>query len=362
MKGPKLLAESRQVLETALLAVEAEKPDFLLVCGDLTKDGERTSHELAVRELRRLAQAGIRVYVVPGNHDIANPKAARYSGSVTESVPSVTPEEFAALYGPFGYDGAIQRDPGSLSYVTEAAPGLWLLALDCSRGRLLPSTSRWARGVLSDANRRGLHVIAMLHYGIMEQFRGEKTWLPEYVIEGSDAVSWLLAEGGVRAAFTGHTHSQDVTRRRFPGGRFLSDIETGATVSWPNPWRIVEIGPGGTMKISSRFVTSLPDFPGDFPAYAQARLTEWLRDRAEAALRRLGASTRTASSLADQAVRAALSMYRGDEPDTVHGFDTTGLDLGGDILAAFGDGAFRDLQTDLPPADNDLTLDLAGGN
>jgi len=36
----KLFAESRQILEAALSGIEAEKPDFLLVCGDLTKDGE----------------------------------------------------------------------------------------------------------------------------------------------------------------------------------------------------------------------------------------------------------------------------------------------------------------------------------
>jgi hypothetical protein len=359
--GPKLLAESGRILDAALSAIEAETPDFLLVCGDLTKDGERTSHELAVRKLGRLVQAGVRAYVVPGNHDVRNPRASRYSGGTTQSVASVTPAEFSTLYGPFGYDDAILRDPDSLSYAVEVAPGLLLLALDSGGGRLLPSTSRWARRVLSEASSRGLHVISMLHYGIMEQFRGEKTWLPDYVIDGYDAVSWLLADGGVRAAFTGHTHSQDITRRSFPcndRGRFIYDIETGAAVSWPNPWRMVEIDSGGRMKISSRFVTSLPDFAGDFSLYSEARLREWLQAGVVAAMRRFGASARTAAALADQAARAGISLYRGDEPDTVHGFDTAGLDLGGDIFAGMADGAFRDFQTDLPPADNDVTLDL----
>ena len=373
MKGSKLFAESGRILDAAGTAIVAEKPDFLLVCGDLTKDGERASHELVVRELERLQLAGVPTYVVPGNHDVLNPRAARYSGGSSESVPSVTPAEFSSLYEHFGYGSAIQRDSDSLSYVVEAAPGLWLLALDSCRyrdnrdfpvagGRLLPSTSHWARGVLADARLRGIHVIAMLHHGIMQQFRGQKTWMPDYVIDDDDAVAWLLAGGGVPVAFTGHTHSQDITRRTFPapgGEAFIYDIETGATVSWPNPWRMVEIHAAGSMRVSSRFVTALPDFPGDFSRYSQDRLRQWAQDSAEKTLHRVGASDRTAAALAAQAAGAVLSFYRGDEPETPHGFDTGGLDLGGLIIAGVMDGAFRDFQTDLPPADNDVTLELA---
>ena len=375
MTGSKLFVESSRILEAAGTAIVAEKPDFLLVCGDLTKDGERASHELVVRELERLRQAGVPTYVVPGNHDILNPRAARYSGGSSEGVPSVTPAEFSSLYEHFGYGSAIRRDAASLSYVVRAAPGLWLLALDSCRyqdnrgspvtgGRLLPSTSQWARGVLVDARLRGIHVIAMLHHGIMEQFRGQKTWMPEYVIDDYDAVAWLLAGGGVPVAFTGHTHSQDITRRSFPGpggGAVIYDVGTGAAVSWPNPWRLIEIDAAGSMKVSSSFVTDLPGFPGDFPRYSQDRLRQWLQASAERSLHRFGATDRTAVALATQAAEAVLSFYRGDEPQRAHGFDLKGLDLGGLFLAGMMDGAFADFQTDLPPADNNVTLDLAAG-
>ena len=378
VKGPTLLAESGRILEAALSAIAAEKPAFLLVCGDLSSEGELASHRLAARELDRIRRAGVPVFVVPGNHDVRNPQASRYSGDATEPVASVTPAEFSAIYGPFGYDAAIRRDPDSLSYVAEPVPGLWLLALDScqygasrgveaahrgipvSRGRLRPSTMRWARLVLSDANRHAVHVIAMLHHGIVEQFRGERTWLPDYVIDGSDAVSRLLAGGGVAAVFTGHTHSQDVTRRVFPDGRVISDVQTGSTVSWPNPWRIVEIDAGGRMAIRSGFVTSIDGFDGDFPEYSRERLRRWLQAGLRSAMKRVGATEGTADALAPQAASAGLSFFHGDEPGTARNFDTTGLDLGGDIFAAMANGAFRDFQTDLPPADNDVTLELGG--
>jgi 3',5'-cyclic AMP phosphodiesterase CpdA len=375
VKGSKLFVESARILEAAGAAIIAEKPAFLLVCGDLTKDGERASHELVVRELERLRLAGVPAYVVPGNHDILNPRAARYSGGSTAEVPSVSPAEFASLYGHFGYGSAIQRDPDSLSYVVEAAPGLWLLALDSCRhqdnrdspvagGRLLPSTSRWARGVLADGRRRGVRVIAMLHHAIMEQFRGQKTWMSDYVIDDHDAVARLLADGGVTLAFTGHTHAQNIARRSFPapgGGTFIYDVGTGATVSWPSPWRLIEIDAAGSMRVSSRFVTDLPDFPGDFSRYSEDRLRQWVQASGEKTLRRFGASDRTAAALALQATDAVAAFYRGERPESVHGFRTGGLDLGGLLLAAMMDGAFRDFQTDLPPADNDVTLDLAAG-
>lgn len=37
----KLIKESGAILDAALAEIEAEKPDFLMISGDLTKDGEK---------------------------------------------------------------------------------------------------------------------------------------------------------------------------------------------------------------------------------------------------------------------------------------------------------------------------------
>ena len=74
----KLLKDSEETLQAALEQVRLVKPDFVLVTGDLTKDGEKQCHEKFAAYLKDLKDAGIQAYVNPGNHDINNPDAARY--------------------------------------------------------------------------------------------------------------------------------------------------------------------------------------------------------------------------------------------------------------------------------------------
>ena len=71
----KMLRESTEILDTLASDILDLKPDLVLVTGDLTKDGERASHQIVASQLQRLVDAGIQVLVVPGNHDINNPDA-----------------------------------------------------------------------------------------------------------------------------------------------------------------------------------------------------------------------------------------------------------------------------------------------
>ena len=260
----------------------------------------------------------------------------------------------------------------SLSYVAEPAPGVWLLALDSCRyrenrtrmvsgGRLSAETRSWTAGVLAEARTRGVKVIPFLHHGIMEHFRGQKSWMPNDVIDDYDAVAGMLAAGGVEVVFTGHGHSQDITRRTFPRwGRsdVIYDVETGSTLTYPDPWRLVDIDPAGEMKIESRFVTSIPDHPADFPVYARERLKEEAIEIATVELRRALVSGRSAELLAAQAADAALGFSRGDEQEVRRGFDLSGLGPWAALIAEAATQPLHDIQTDLPPADNDVTLHL----
>ena len=60
---------SAPVFDALVERVIAEKPDALLICGDLTKDGEKASHDYVINKLTKIENAGIPVYVIPGNHD-----------------------------------------------------------------------------------------------------------------------------------------------------------------------------------------------------------------------------------------------------------------------------------------------------
>jgi len=132
MQDPKLLAESGAILEQIIQKLLIEKPDLVLISGDLTKDGELVSHKSLIKQLKTLELNHIQVLVVPGNHDISNPDAKLFNGDNAKSVPTITPAEFKALYAEFGYRNAVAKDPASLSYVSEPAEGLRILAIDAN--------------------------------------------------------------------------------------------------------------------------------------------------------------------------------------------------------------------------------------
>lgn len=105
----KLLVLSDEIIKTAM-----EKADFVLVAGDLTKDGEELCHQGIARHLQTLVKSGKKVFVVPGNHDINNLESVRFIGDITEPVPSIDPSAFKNIYQQLGYGGSHCPGPGFL--------------------------------------------------------------------------------------------------------------------------------------------------------------------------------------------------------------------------------------------------------
>jgi 3',5'-cyclic AMP phosphodiesterase CpdA len=364
--GAKLHAESRMILERALADIAAERPDFLLVCGDLTRDGERSAHELAAGLLGGLDALGVPVLVVPGNHDVANPHAVRFTEHAAEPVPGVTPDEFATIHADLGYAEAIERDPASLSYLAEPVAGLRVLALDACRyrggpdsprtdGRLSRATRAWAARALVRARADGAVVIVLLHHAVVPHFEDMEAWLDRYLLDGHAAAARLLAGGGARLVFTGHGHAQDIVRARTTAGP-LWDVQTGSLASWPCPWRMVELGPGASVRIESRGVTAIPSTGDGFAAYARQRLDDGLRDGALTVLRRMGVRGEAALAIARRSAEAGAAYFAGDEPGPVSRIDGSTLGPWSGLAAAAVRGLLDTLGRDLEPADNEVSF------
>lgn len=383
----KLLRESEAILAAAVEAIRNESGiDFVLVSGDLTKDGARASHEAVAEALARLEADGIRVYVLPGNHDINNPHAYAYSGDTPVAMETVSPAAFAEIYSRHGYAEAIDQDPDSLSYVAEPVPGLWLLALDSCRyaendaagkpvtgGRFSASTLAWIQETLEKAEFRNKRIIGALHHGLIEHFTGQSAVNPgvEYVIEDWETVSRTLADAGLRLVFTGHYHAQDITRKtwtRDDGTTYsLTDVETGSLVTYPCPYRVVSLTSDGTAEIVSDQITEIDYDTGGltFPDYALAYLTEGLLGIAHATLTApadeggYGLPAEAAETIAPQIADAYIAHYAGDEsPDAeTQAAIAAYLESDDPVTRTIGQ-ALGALWTDLPPADNFATLDI----
>jgi 3',5'-cyclic AMP phosphodiesterase CpdA len=374
----KLLAESSAIDKAAIDAVIAQQPDILLVNGDETKDGEYVSHIAVSNLLARVAASGTMVYVIPGNHDVNNTNAMSFNGSSTSPVANVTPAQFSSIYAPFGYNQAIAKDPNSLAYVVEPVTGMWILCMDSCQytagqdptaGSFSGQRLSWLTNELAVAQAQGKVVIGMMHHGLMEHFVGQKALFPQYVVDGYTNIAPLFASYGVKAVFTGHFHAQDIAQGTF-NGNTIYDIETGSTVTYPCPYRLMDLMPNGQFVINSHRISAINYNLGgaaDFQTYAYNYLTNGMLGLSAYMLQAppFSLNSATANYLAPAVTEALVDHYIGDEPGLSGATPATqaivsGLLAGNAQQQQLG-GAIYSILTDTAPADNNLTLTLTAG-
>lgn len=266
--GGKDIIAVPEVLDQVLAEYLKSDIEILLIPGDMTKDGEKQSHLDFVKKLQPLLDKGVKVFVIPGNHDVNNPHPTKYEGDKTYPVENVTPEQFAQIYADCGYNGALKRDTASLSYVAQLDNKTWLLAIDgcryreyttatISAGQISPATEQWILSVMNEAKQKNIEVIGMIHHGLVEHIMFQGTFFKDYLISDWQRLAPLFADSGMKAVFTGHFHANDITEYRSPAGNNIYDIETGSLCAYPYPYRFVELSEKG-MKISTRNITSIP--------------------------------------------------------------------------------------------------------
>ena len=235
-KDRKALLQSQALLDAALDKLVAAGNQVILVTGDLTKDGEQFSHENFRAAIAKVQAKGIKVLLVPGNHDMNNPYGQHGSiyfeqNSMGADVGSLAPfmeqvsgskqynvASFDEFYADFGFKGAVARDKSSFSYVTEPVPGLWVMALDIANTSLLDAPAKWAtpegeqdyprtggsllaperqatfawaKQMAARAKAEGKVLLTMSHFGGVEHFPGQNSLIPDYVIDGAGKASYL---------------------------------------------------------------------------------------------------------------------------------------------------------------------------
>ena len=160
-----------EIAETFIDQVRGLNVSAVVLQGDLTFNGAIESHTALAAKLSALRQAGIPVYVIPGNHDVYNRNAARFSGSGYARVSSATSGDFAKIWSDFGYSQALSRDPASLSYTVDLSPQVRLLMIDVNTkgkiGVLREETLYWAELQLMQAQEEQRVVLAVSHQNLL---------------------------------------------------------------------------------------------------------------------------------------------------------------------------------------------------
>ncbi|PSB30445.1 metallophosphoesterase family protein [Stenomitos frigidus] len=258
-----LVEVSIPVLENILDRLSECELDFLLLPGDLTQHGEPANHTWLAE---RLAQLPYPTYVIPGNHDVP---------SLQANHTSIGLADFPHYYRSFGYD-----NPKQLYYTCQLLPGVRLIALNSNQfnaqdkqlGCLDDEQLVWLQQVL-ETHQNDL-ILVMIHHNVVEHLPGQARHPigQRYMLDNAPTLLQLLRNAGVQLVFTGHLHVQDVAY-----SKGVYDITTGSLVSYPHPYRVLELQTDDrgqrSLQITSGRVESVPgwetlqqtsrDFMGD---------------------------------------------------------------------------------------------------
>lgn len=272
---PKMLAESGSIIDSALDMIKKDRPDLVLVSGDLTKDGEKLGHQNMAKKLQKIEkETNAKVFVINGNHDIYNYQdSCTFQNGKKEQAETTTPADFKEIYSAFGYNGEYDaqyykppagQQAGGLSYSVTVGDYV-IIGIDSGRyspdadtgmdtnehitaGRIDASLLPWVKKRVEEANEKGKTVIGLMHHGLVPHFSKEAELLSEYVVDDWQEAASTLADAGMRYIFTGHMHANDIAEYTSVNGNKIYDLETGSLAAYGSPVRTVTIQRDQTMK------------------------------------------------------------------------------------------------------------------
>jgi 3',5'-cyclic AMP phosphodiesterase CpdA len=258
-------AESGAIIDSAFkMMAESKEIDIVLIAGDVTYNGELEGHMELIEKLKKLKDAGKRIFLITATHDFGKDLKIKYKDS--DKVSTMTPREILKdMYYPYGMNEALSIDEESNSYCVKLADGYRLLCLNDDRngkGRngYSDSTFKWISEQIDEAKAAGDYIFAMSHHPVLPP-------TPIYALIGKhdmltdgDKISDIWADKGLELIFTGHSHMQNIAVKASKRGNRFYEVNTGSLVGYPCPIRSVTID-DEAIRINTLNVT---DFEWDF--------------------------------------------------------------------------------------------------
>lgn len=250
------IGQSVGLLNSTLYALEKHAEEkglkYLLISGDLSRNGEYEAHRVLAQRLEQFeSDTGIQVIVINGNHDINRSGAVTFENGVMEEARATTPQEWLYLYRNLGYDIAYHtytpytgQQAGMLSYSVKLDGGYRLIAMDMEEyssdeGGYPYDLMQWVKNEMADAVSDGEKIIGMVHHSVAAHFDTQTTVMSSLMVENQLETSEAFADGGMRYVFTGHTHMSDIATAASDSGATITDIMTASLIGYPNTFREV---------------------------------------------------------------------------------------------------------------------------
>lgn len=184
-----LMKYAKPALSALFAQVITEKPDAFIICGDNTNSGRPADMYYIRDQLRSIRDAGIRIIMVPGNHDL----------------DLCTPERYERIYGPLLIKDS--WDPHSLSY-TAVIGDIVFFAMDDSsvhdtHGIFSDETMSWLQGQLDLYRDQNKKMIFISHHGVFDEPWSRR---PELYRILNPELQDMLGSAGVKLCISGHQH------------------------------------------------------------------------------------------------------------------------------------------------------------
>lgn len=301
----KLVVESEALFKKALSMVDDASSKFLIIPGDITKEGELVSHNKAGCLLKKWKEKDPqrKIFLIPGNHDINSKRA--YDFKKDQMTSPTSPKDFLNEYDFIYEDDSVlelykdsdifkkylaevndkySRDKshsyyanGYFSYVARIKKdykyknGLTLIMIDSSIysadreqnnkdgvnnviGSVSKEQLRWIVDKIDQAKERNDMVVAVAHHAFIPNFRNQELVFSPFIIkEYKDKIEdsdqrldgktpiEVLADNGIKFLFTGHLHENGTAKFISEKGNEIYDIQTGSTITYPLPLRHIRI-------------------------------------------------------------------------------------------------------------------------
>jgi UDP-2,3-diacylglucosamine pyrophosphatase LpxH len=212
-----------------------EGAEFILIAGDLTRNGNEEQHRYVASLLSDFEnETGIQVYLVPGNHDYYASK----------------PDEFRDYYAEFGYSQALECDEATASYTADLPGNYRLIAVDSNDpgedgDGFDSSLLSWIEKQVETAQKDGSDILYMMHHPLLEHLYLGKILMKDFMLRDSKAVAEKFSQWGIHYVFSGHEHGNDVTSFTGENGKVVYDVLTTSLSSYPLEYRMVCVNPDG---------------------------------------------------------------------------------------------------------------------
>ncbi len=261
---------------------------YVLIPGDLTKDGELESHKALAAKLEKFEKdTGIQVFVVPGNHDVNNSNAVTYENGIKEPTEKTSPEQFREIYKNLGYDLADSvfvpakgNKGGMLSYAVTLG-NYRLLAIDSciysndngaenneheTAGNISDDLLAWILDECESAEKQGLSVVGMQHHNLVPHMDIEEATFAPFLVNNWLQIAETYADAGMHYVFTGHLHANDTASHVSDSGETVYDILSPTLSGFPNYYKIVDFSTDGkktTMQTDTKDVDEYKNVVSD---------------------------------------------------------------------------------------------------